>query len=470
MARFRLLALASKNSLARFNSQGSIAANFDGAESSLLVLVRRFVHGRSFGSGSRCFDRRLSHCVILSVYRSRFFHATGAAYSSKRDYYQVLGVSQNASHDEIKKAYLELVKKYHPDTNRNNPAAKRKFQEIRDAYETLQDSEKRAEYDMRLNLGSENVDYNFSGGDPLRGYRMHFSGSFHKIFSEIFEEETEKIAADIQVELPLSFVEAAKGCTKHLSIDSDVPCSSCNARGHTLDARTETCPTCRGVGRVTIPPFSSRCSACKGLGRRVIEFCDACKGLGVAKAVKDVTLTVPAGVGSGDTIRVPQAGNAGRQGVQPGNLYIKIKVADDPNFTRDGVDLYVDSYISFTQALLGGKVEVPTLLGKLQIDIPKGIQPGQTLVLRGRGLPKHGYLMNYGDQIVRFQIKFPVTVNERQRAILEEFEREEINRASNSSSENNWWQQLIEGATSPKFMAELSLILLALLFLKKIFS
>ncbi|GAB2271371.1 hypothetical protein Dimus_006211 [Dionaea muscipula] len=471
MARFKLLTLAS-NSLSRLKSHSSASSfNLKEAEPISLILVHGFVHGRNFGSSSRYFTRKPAHCALSSVpYRKQFFHATGVCYSNERDYYQVLGVSQNASRDEIKKAYHELAKKYHPDTNKNSPTTKRKFQEIRDAYETLQDSQKRAQYDMRLSQSSENVDLNFGDEDGFRSHRTHFSGSFLKIFSEIFEDETETFAADIQVELPLSFIEAARGCTKHMSFDSNVLCESCNGRGHIVDARTKSCPTCRGVGRVTIPPFSSTCSACKGLGRIIIEFCATCGGLGVVKAVKDVKVTIPAGVDSGDTIRVPKAGNAGGRGIQPGNLYIKLKVADDPKFTRDGADIYVDSNISFTQALLGGKVEVPTLSGKILLNIPKGVQPGQTLVLRGRGLPKYGFFLDHGDQFVRFRINFPTTVNERQRAILEEFEQEEINRLNNSSSDSSWWQQLLERATSPKFMLELSLLVLALLFLKKMLS
>ncbi|KAJ0024562.1 hypothetical protein Pint_08412 [Pistacia integerrima] len=449
----------------------------------------------------------------------RCIHATGSCYSSQRDYYEVLGVPENASQDEIKKAfhayrtssdglfflfcYLaiiisyslwgivllvgslmelgKLAKKYHPDANKNNPSAKRKFQEIRDAYEILRDSKKRAQYDMGRSRGSENVDYNTGGAEGFRyAYQTHFSDSFHKIFSEIFEEETDQFAPDIQVELLLSFSEAAKGCTKHASFDAFVPCDSCHGHGYPIDAKTRVCPRCRGIGRVTIPPFTSTCSTCKGTGQIIKEHCISCRGSGVVDGVKEVKLTIPAGVDSGDTIRVPDAGNAAGRGSQPGNLFIKLKatsftlfflcligyiyhlilahkngilVANDPVFTRDGADVYVDSNISFTQAILGGKVDVPTLSGNVQVkvivlsyfllytsQIPKGVQHGQLLVLRGKGLPKPkpGFLIDHGDQYVRFRVNFPKALNERQRAILEEFAEEEINNENSTSGVGNW--------------------------------
>ncbi|KAG2698837.1 hypothetical protein I3760_07G167200 [Carya illinoinensis] len=352
----------------------------------------------------------------------RYIHATGFSSSAERNYYEILGVPENASRDEIKKAFHSLAKKYHPDANRNNPSAKRKFQEIREAYETLQDPEKRAQYDRKRTQGSENVEYAGGGADGFRyAYRTHFSDSFHKIFSEIFEHETDHFASDIQVELSLSFSEAAKGCTKNLSFDAFVPCDFCHGRGYPLDAKTKVCPTCGGIGRVTIPPFTSTCGTCKGSGQYIKEYCMSCKGSGVVEGVKEVKVTIPAGVDAGDTIRVPGAGSGGR-GSQAGSLFIKIK------------------------AILGGTVDVQTLSGKVQVKIPKGVQPGQLLVLRGKGLPKHGFLVSHGDHYVRFRVNFPTVLNERQRAILEEFAQEEINHANSNSIEGNWlYQQLSTG-------------------------
>ncbi|KAM2493013.1 hypothetical protein PS1_044490 [Malus domestica] len=305
---------------------------------------------------------------LASSLGNRYFHASGFCRAPERDYYETLGVSKNASGDEIKKAFRTLAKKYHPDANRDSPSSKTKFQEIRDAYETLQDPEKRAQYDRMRSSGSENVGYTAGGAEGFRnenqshgsagaqgfryGFETNFSSSFHKIFQEIFEHEFDQAGSNIQVELSLSFPEAARGCTKHLSVISHVPCDSCYGRGYPLNSKTKVCPTCRGIGRVTVPPFTSTCSTCKGSGQI-------------------------------------------------------IKVDEDPIFARDGADLYVDSNISFTQAILGGTVEVPTLSGKIEVKIPKGVQPGQHLVLRGKGLPKHGFLVKHGDQYVRFRVKFP---------------------------------------------------------------
>ncbi|KAL3504830.1 hypothetical protein ACH5RR_034671 [Cinchona calisaya] len=434
----------------------------EGAISSL--LHRRYLCSCNFFLNPADFGaKRLSSS-------KRFIHATGASYARERDYYEILGVSTSATREEIKKAFHALAKKYHPDANKNNPSAKRKFQEIRDAYENLQDPEKRAQYDMMKepNRSAEDVEYAAADAEGFRyTYGTHFSDSFRKVFSEIFENE-ELFTSDIQVELSLSFSEAAKGCTKHLSFDADVPCDSCNGRGHPLNTKPNVCRICQGTGRITFPPFTETCSTCRGSGRVIKEFCRACQGSGVVEGVKDVKVTIPAGVDTGDTIRVPKAGNAGRRGFQPGSLFIKLKVTEDPIFARDGADIYVDSNISFTQAILGGKVEIPTLSGKMQVQIPKGVQPGQLLILRGKGLPKSGFFVDHGDQYVRFRINFPVVLNERQRVILEEFAYEEISSANNTSGEGNWWQHILDRVGGPKFMLEVSVLMLIILFMQKI--
>ncbi|XP_010259144.1 PREDICTED: chaperone protein dnaJ 1, mitochondrial isoform X2 [Nelumbo nucifera] len=369
---------------------------------------------------------------------NRNFHATGLCYSIERDFYEILGVPKDASQDEIKKAFHVLAKKYHPDANKNNPSAKRKFQEIRDAYETLRDSERRAQYDRVRTRGSGEGEYAAADAEDMNySYQGHFSDSFHKIFSEFFKDEAENFATDIQVDLHLSFSEAAKGCIKDLSFNARVPCDSCNGHGYPIGAKLRVCPTCKGIGRVTLPPFTSTCNSCKGSGQIIKEYCTTCRGSGVVEGVKEVKVTIPAGVDYGDTIHVPKAGNSGGRGVQPGSLYIRLKVKKDPVFERDGADIYVDSHISFTQAILGGKVDVPTLSGKMQVEIPKGVQPGQLLVLRGRGLPKQGGFINQGDQYVRFRINFPTSLNERQRELIEEYARDECNSGNNTSAEGN---------------------------------
>ncbi|XP_020963672.1 chaperone protein dnaJ 1, mitochondrial isoform X2 [Arachis ipaensis] len=426
-------------------------------------LRYRYIHDAGFyDKGSLWVLFRKSLDEVPYIHIIRFSDQTRLPFSTlvEQDYYQVLGISENATQDEIKKAFLLLAKKYHPDANKNNPSAKRKFQDIREAYETLRDSKKRAQYDkMKMqSRGSQNIEYDDHNDDFAErfqnakerfrnGFHHEFSSSFHTVFSELFEEEITHSSSSIEVELSLIFSEAARGCTKHVSFDAFVPCDYCDGRGYPPRAKAKVCPTCRGLGRVTIPPFTSTCITCKGSGRVIKDFCTSCRGSGVVEGIKEVKVTIPAGVDTGDTIHVPEAGNAVKSGARPGSLYIKIKVAEDSVFARDGADIYVDSNISFTQAILGGKVDVPTLSGKMQVKIPKGVQPGQLLVLRGKGLPKHGYLLvHHGDQYVRFRINFPTKINERQRAILEELAEEEIKQENHSTFEGNWlYQQLCTG-------------------------
>ncbi|WOK94329.1 chaperone protein dnaJ 1, mitochondrial [Canna indica] len=494
MARLQLLGLSkrshfllSKKLQASCNSlsspiMGSPLGLAKGRKETILPFIRSISHlSTRYATNLGVVGRTHEFLRSVTFSLSRSFHATGPCYAIERDYYGILGVPKDASLDEIKKAFHALAKKYHPDANKNNPASKRKFQEIRDAYETLRDSEKRAQYDEKFSRGSQRIRYSADNTeefhesyyDPFTGFNKTnhdpFSGTFYKIFSEVFEHERETHSSNIEVELNLSFAEAAKGCTKQVSFYAQLLCNSCYGSGHPVNAKPSRCPTCNGVGKVTVFPFTSTCRSCRGSGKIIKDHCPVCGGVGVVDGVKNVNVTIPAGVDSGDTIRVPNAGNQGGHGAHPGNLNIKLQVEKDPVFERDGADIYVDTQISFTQAILGGKVEVPTLSGKTEVKIPKGVQPGQLLILRGRGLPKHGWI-DHGDQYVRFRVHFPSSVNERQRELLEEFAKEVGYQESNESADGNWWEQIISHLTGPNITLGIALLLLVHLLVSKSLS
>ncbi|XP_057818678.1 chaperone protein dnaJ 1, mitochondrial isoform X2 [Cryptomeria japonica] len=389
-------------------------------------------------AGEGSWEVNRSWCFLVK----QSLHCTGA-YMAIRDFYETLGVRRDASQDEIKNAFRDLAKKYHPDLNKGDSSAKRKFQEIQDAYEVLKDPKKRTQYDR---LGTKGFEKGGSADDRTTdtntgfgsGYRDPFADDFHRIFHEFFQSEAESHAADIQVDLQLTFLEAVKGCTKRLSFIAPVRCDTCKGSGHHPGVNAQICPTCKGLGRVTIPPFTSTCMTCKGFGRIVKELCHTCKGHGTVRGQKEIDVTIPAGIKSGDTISVPRAGASGNRGVPPGNLNINIRVHDDSTFRRDGADIYYHASISLTEAILGGKINVPTLSGDMMLKIPKGVQPDDVVVLRGKGIPKHVGFIDKGDQYVKFCVKLPMKITERQRSILEEIARDEATQGEDMFLEGSW--------------------------------
>ncbi|KAJ3695843.1 hypothetical protein LUZ60_001220 [Juncus effusus] len=477
MNRFGWLRVASRSLFLQSDKfKGSELVRTGWRAEEIHYFCRAFSHLFQLNNYSSCAAQRNQNYfrpTFLST--NRAFHATARL---EKDYYEILGVSKDSSQDEIKKAFHALAKKYHPDTNKNNEASKRKFQEIRNAYEVLRDPSKRAQYDQGSSEEKEELRYNETGGfnrkkyhDPFSGFHRNnrdpFSDNFYKIFSEVFENEGDIYADDIEVVLKLSFSEAAKGVIKQLSVNAKVFCDSCDGRGYSLNAKLYKCPKCHGVGRVTVFPFTTVCDYCRGSGKIIKDYCLLCKGEGVVDGTRTVNVQIPAGIDEGDVIKVHEAGNSGRKGINPGNLFINLQIEKDPVFERDGSDIYVDTKISLTQAILGGKIEVPTLSGKTKVTIPKGVKPGQLLVLRGKGLPKQARYLDYGDQYIRFRVNFPSSVNERQRAILEEFAIEESTKENDEYSEGNWWQQLIGRLTGPNLMLGLAFLLLINLILGK---
>jgi len=352
-----------------------------------------------------------------------------------RDYYDVLGVSKNASQSDIKKAYYGLAKKLHPDTNKGDADAERKFQEVQRAYETLKDEQKRSLYDQ---VGPDQYEKAASGGGGT-GFEGGFGNPFEDIFSggggsggmndffrNIFRDR-DFGGRDVKVALELSFMEAVQGCSKTINYQTSVKCETCGGAGVPPGTKPETCPSCRGSGFMFMQtgPFrmQSTCTKCGGSGKTVKEFCKTCRGNKVVPGTKSVHLDILAGSDNEDTIKVVRSGGEDPDG-RPGDLYVTLKVREDPVFRREKGDIHVDAVLNVTQAILGGTVQVPTLSGDVVLKVKPGTQPGQKVVLRGKGI-KARNSPYYGDQYVHFNVTIPMNLTPRQRVLIEEFAKEE---------------------------------------------
>ncbi|KAM1064651.1 hypothetical protein ACFX15_028113 [Malus domestica] len=395
------------------------------------------VYGRVFGGGYRTF--RTGVCnnsrVLVGDYTNtnnvckkswllgdwfavRSIH--GTASMSVRDYYETLGVSKNASSSEIKKAYYGLAKKLHPDTNKNDPDTEKKFQEVQKAYEVLKDEEKRQEYDQM-------------GHDAYENQGNGFPNDFRNPFKDIFDENIFNIfrqngGQDIKVTLELSFMEAVQGCAKTVSFQAAVPCEACGGSGVPPGTRPESCKRCKGSGMTFMQtgPFrmQTTCSQCGGTGKTFPRLCNSCNGRRVKSGMKSVKLDIMPGVDDNETIRVFSSGGADPDGMQPGDLFVTIKVREDPVFRREGADIHVDAVLSITQAILGGTIQVPTLTGDVVLKVRAGTQPGQKVVLKKKGIKtRNSY--TFGDQYVHFNVSIPTNLTQRQRELIEEFAKEE---------------------------------------------
>lgn len=342
-----------------------------------------------------------------------------------RDYYDVLGVSKNANPSDIKKAYYALAKKLHPDTNKDDPDAERKFQEVQRAYEVLKDEDKRSLYDQ---VGPEQFEEAAAGGgQPGDPFGQAGFSPFDDFFSSFFRR-TNIGGQDAKVALELSFMEAVQGCTKTLTFQTVLPCEACGGSGVPPGTRPETCRTCRGSGMrfMQTGPFrmQTTCTQCGGTGKIVTNVCKSCKGERVVRGTKTVKLDVMPGVDDGETMKILRSGGADPDGNQPGDLYVTIKIREDPVFRREGSDIHVDAVLSVTQAILGGTIQVPTLTGDVVIKVRPGTQHGQKVVLKGKGI-KARYSTSYGNQFVHFNLSIPTNLTQRQRMLIEEFAKEE---------------------------------------------
>ncbi|OQX85550.1 MAG: molecular chaperone DnaJ [Candidatus Latescibacteria bacterium 4484_7] len=367
---------------------------------------------------------------------------------AKRDYYEILGVSRDATADEIKKAYRKLALKYHPDRNPGDKEAEEKFKEATEAYEVLKDQEKRARYDQFGHAGVSGAGgaggfngfaQGFDISDALRAFMRDF-GAFG--FDDFFGGQGAARGYgrrgrtrgargnDLQIKLKLTLKEVAKGVKKKIKVNKYVECPECSGRGAKKGSDSQTCPTCGGTGEVRKVSHSlfgqfvniSTCPTCHGEGKIISEPCPKCHGEGRIKGSENVEVSIPAGVTSGNYIRLEGRGDVGPRGGPPGDLLIVIEEDEDDVFERHGYDIICDLPVSFSQLALGAKVEIPTLDGKAILKIPAGTHSHKIFRLKGKGIPRlHSY--GRGDQLVRIVAWTPQNLSKEEQALFEELEK-----------------------------------------------
>ena len=327
--------------------------------------------------------------------------------SQKRDYYEVLGVARSADSAELKRAYRKLAMELHPDRNPGNHEAEARFKEASEAYQVLSDPEKRQMYDRfgheapRMGQGFGDVGDIFS--------------AFGDIFGDIFGQRTggrrgPGRGADLETSIVLTLLEAATGAKKDLKVARRVSCKTCKGSGAAPGTEPEVCQQCGGRGQVMHSQgflmIQTTCPVCRGDGRIIRKACPTCDGIGFEKEDETLQVTVPAGVEDGSTLRLAGRGEAGARGGPPGNLYIVLRVQEDERFERDGADLHAEIAVSFPQLALGGRVKVPTLTGEEEVEVRAGSQPGDTVTLRGQGMPRlEG--RGHGDVVAHLKLVVP---------------------------------------------------------------
>ena len=347
-----------------------------------------------------------------------------------KDYYEILGVSKDATQDDIKKAYRTLVKKYHPDLHPNDPQCAEKFKEINEANEVLSDEKKRKNYDT---FGSADGNAGFGGFGGNGGFGG-FS-DFGDIFGDIFggfgggrsRAQTKTKGDDVTVELSMSFLDAAKGCRREVVYTRNEPCAACKGTGAKGGTAYKTCEKCGGTGQVQYASSNGffrsvsvkPCDECKGTGKKILENCKECNGKGYSRASTKVTLDIPAGADTGSYIRKVGFGQASTNGGPAGDLIIVIKVEPSKIFKRKNFDLYVQVPISFRTAALGGKVKVPLIDETLDYTIPEGTQSGKVFFVRGKGIKTN---RGIGDLYIEVVVEIPTRITREQKKILEELE------------------------------------------------
>ncbi len=361
---------------------------------------------------------------------------------SKRDYYEVLGVDRNASDDEIKKAYRSLAKKYHPDMNPGDAEAEQKFKEASEAYAVLSDPDKRRQYDQ---FGPAAFDG--SGGTGGFDFNdFNFGGDMGDIFGDIFGDlfgsgaggssrrrgsSTRPMqGANVQASLRITFEEAVFGCEKELELNLKDECPKCHGTGAKPGTSPETCPTCGGRGQVVYTQQSmfgtvqnvQTCPDCGGTGKVIKEKCTNCYGSGYISNRKKIQVSVPAGIDSGQSIRIREKGEPGSNGGPRGDLLVEVTVSRDPVFTRQDMDIYSEVTISFAQAALGGDVRISTVDGDIIYNVKPGTQPNTKVRFKGKGVPSLRNKNVRGDHYVTLIVDVPKKLNEKAKQALREFD------------------------------------------------
>ncbi|MFI5236672.1 MAG: molecular chaperone DnaJ [Ignavibacteriales bacterium] len=378
---------------------------------------------------------------------------------TKRDYYEVLGITRNASKDEIKKAYRKLAMQYHPDRNPGNKEAEDKFKEAAEAYEILSNDEKKNNYDRFGHEGVRGSTFGSEGFSSVNDIFSHFSDIFggSSIFDDFFggsqrgrsrRRGSGTPGADLRVSLKLTLEEIAAGTSKKIKIKKHVQCSVCNGTGAQAGTSLKTCPVCNGSGEVKSVSRSvfgqfvniTACNNCNGEGQVVDSPCKNCMGDGRVQDEVTIKIDVPAGVQDGNYMSMKGEANSGKRGGPPGDIIVVFQEIKHPNFIRENDDIIYNLFITFTEAALGSEVEVPTLTGKAMLKIDAGTQPGKLLKMKGKGI-RHLNYSGSGDQIVRVNVAIPQKLSSKEKELLKQLSEMPNIKSSSETEEKKFFSR-----------------------------